>query len=106
MNSYGIYNPASGNTHVDSIRGRQNFNTQAALTDFFKDYQDGAESHFTFFPKPAGKGYTMDIGIAVQLGTAPKLLPEFQPESGEPCLPRTQSGHVQTIPAGLPLTSW
>jgi hypothetical protein len=68
MNSYGIYNPSSGDTHIDSIRGRQNFNTQAALTDFFKDYQDGAESHFTLFPKPAGKGYTMDIGIAMQIG--------------------------------------
>jgi hypothetical protein len=73
MNSYGIYNPASGDTHVDSIRGRQNFNTQAALTDFFKDYQDGAKSHFTFFPKPAGKGYTMDVGIAVQFGDKIKI---------------------------------
>jgi hypothetical protein len=65
--TYGISSTSAG-THVDSIKGKQNFYTKAALTDFFRDYNDGARSHFTFFPKPAGIGYSFDIGFAVQLG--------------------------------------
>ncbi|MGH2574407.1 MAG: DUF5723 family protein, partial [Ignavibacteria bacterium] len=67
LNTYGISDTTNG-THIDSIRGKQNFYSQAALTDFFTDYKDGARSHFTFFPKPAGKGYTFDFGISMQIG--------------------------------------
>jgi uncharacterized protein DUF5723 len=67
LNTYGIQSTKYG-THVDSVTGKQNFYTQSSLTDFFKDYADGAESHFTFFPKPAGKGYSIDLGVCVQIG--------------------------------------
>lgn len=67
INTYGIQSTGSG-THIDSISGKQNFYTQSALTDFFRDYKDGAKSHFTFFPKPAGKGYSIDLGVTVQFG--------------------------------------
>lgn len=70
MNSYGVRRTSAGYNHVDSITGVQNFYTQAALTDFFKDYGDGAKSHFDFFPKPAGTGYCADFGIAMQIGDA------------------------------------
>ena len=66
-NSYGIQSTQNG-THVDSIKGKQSFYTQAALTDFFRDYGDGAKSHFTFFPKPAGTGYSFDLGMTMQIG--------------------------------------
>jgi hypothetical protein len=67
VNTYGI-NSNVNPTHVDSIKGKQAFYTQAALTDFFHDYGDGAKSHYTFFPKPAGTGYSFDLGIALQIG--------------------------------------
>lgn len=67
VNTYGISSTPSG-THVDSVTGKQNFRTLAALTDFFRDYGDGAKSHFTFFPKPAGTGYSFDFGISFQVG--------------------------------------
>lgn len=72
VNTYGITSQTGG-THVDSIKGKQAFYTQAALTDFFRDYSDGAESHFTFFPKPAGTGYSFDIGITMQIGDKFKI---------------------------------
>lgn len=71
-NTYGI-STQSGGTHVDSIKGKQAFYTQAALTDFFRDYSDGAESHFTFFPKPAGTGYSFDFGMTMQIGEKIKI---------------------------------
>jgi len=67
VNTYGIQSTQSG-SHVDSIKGKQSFYTQAALTDFFRDYGDGAKSHFTFFPKPAGTGYSFDLGMTIQIG--------------------------------------
>jgi hypothetical protein len=72
VNTYGITSRSAG-THVDSIKGKQAFYTQAALTDFFRDYSDGAESHFTFFPKPAGTGYSFDFGLTMQLGEKLKI---------------------------------
>jgi Family of unknown function (DUF5723) len=66
VNTYGI--SSSSPAHVDSIKGKQSFYTQAALTDFFRDYGDGAKSHYTFFPKPAGTGYSFDLGFAMQIG--------------------------------------
>ncbi len=72
VNTYGI-TEQSGGTHVDSIKGKQSFYTQAALTDFFRDYSDGAESHFTFFPKPAGTGYSFDLGMTMQIGEKIKI---------------------------------
>lgn len=70
INSYGIKATGQGYNHVDSIKGKQNFYTESALTDFFSDYNDGAKSHFNFFPKPAGTGYSMDLGINMQIGNA------------------------------------
>lgn len=69
LNTYGILKDASGRTHIDSISGKQNFNTYSALTDFFTDYKDGAKEHFNFFPRPAGKGFSFDFGFAIQIGT-------------------------------------
>lgn len=69
LNSYGVVRQPSGYNHVDSITGKQNFYSEAALTDFFTDYQDGAKSHFTFFPKPAGTGYSLDFGMSMQIGS-------------------------------------
>jgi hypothetical protein len=68
IGTWGVKNTGGAN-HVDSIKGKQDFHTQFALTDFFRDYKDGAESHFNLFPKPAGTGYTFDFGIAMQIGT-------------------------------------
>ena len=34
----------------------------------FQDYRDGAKSHYDLFPRPAGKGYSIDIGFNAQLG--------------------------------------
>lgn len=70
LNTYNVHrDPNTGINHVDSITGKQDFNSQAALTDFFNDYHDGAQTHFTFFPKPAGKGYSVDLGFAMQIGS-------------------------------------
>ena len=70
VNSYGVErNQITGINHVDSITGKQDFHSIASLTDFFMDYPDGAEAHFNLFPKPAGKGYSIDLGIALQLGS-------------------------------------
>ena len=66
-NTYGITSNSPNPTHIDSIKGKQDFYTQAALTDFFEDYNDGARSHYTFFPKPAGTGYSFDIGMNVKI---------------------------------------
>jgi hypothetical protein len=63
----------NGMTHVDSIKGKQDFHTKSALTDFFQDYKDGAETQFNLFPKPAGIGYSFDIGIAMQIGSEWRL---------------------------------
>lgn len=65
ISTYGIQS-VNGTNHVDSIVGKQDFHTQSALTDYFRDYQDGAETHFNLFPKPAGVGYSVDIGFALQ----------------------------------------
>jgi hypothetical protein len=62
-NTYGVSKNLANQTHIDSIKGKQDFYTEAALTDFFGDYKDGARSHYTFFPKPAGTGYSFDLGI-------------------------------------------
>lgn len=68
ISTWGINN-VNGTNHIDSTKGKQDFYTQAALTDFFRDYGDGAESHFDAFPKPAGTGYSFDLGFAMQIGT-------------------------------------
>jgi len=65
INTYGI-SRNNNISHVDSVKGIQNFNAKSAITDFFTNYKDGAKSHFTFFPKPAGKGYSFDFGINIQ----------------------------------------
>lgn len=67
MNTYGIQNDSLGN-HIDSVKGKQDFYSLQSLTDQFQDYIDGAESHFNFFPRPAGKGFSFDVGINLQLG--------------------------------------
>lgn len=67
MNTYGIRTDSLGN-HIDSVKGKQDFYSLQALTDQFQDYIDGAETHFNFFPRPAGKGFSFDAGINVQLG--------------------------------------
>jgi hypothetical protein len=70
INTYGVVrNPSTGINHVDSIKGKQDFHSLAALTDFFLDYRDGAEAHFNLFPKPAGTGASLDLGLAIQIGT-------------------------------------
>ena len=63
----------NGVNHVDSIKGKQDFHTQSALTDFFRDYKDGHESKFNLFPTPAGIGYSFDFGITVQIGNKWKI---------------------------------
>jgi hypothetical protein len=67
MDTYGIRRDQTGN-HIDSVKGKQNFYSLQSLTGLFQDYIDGAETHFNFFPRPAGKGYSFDIGINLQLG--------------------------------------
>lgn len=67
ISSYGIKD-INGVSHVDTIKGKQDFHTQSALTDFFRDYKDGHESKFNLFPSPAGIGYSFDIGITLQVG--------------------------------------
>lgn len=66
INTWGIQN-INGVNHADSIKGKQDFHTRSALTDFFRDYKDGAETQFNLFPKPAGIGYSVDIGISMQV---------------------------------------
>lgn len=68
ISTWGIKNN-NGVNHIDSTKGKQDFYTLSALTDFFRDYGDGARDHFTPFPKPAGSGYSFDIGLAMQVGT-------------------------------------
>ncbi len=67
MDTYGIKNDNRGN-HIDSLKGKQDFYSLQSLTDLFQDYIDGAQTHFTFFPRPAGKGFSMDAGINLQIG--------------------------------------
>ena len=68
VSTFGIIkNPITQVNHVDSIIGRQDFHTRQSLTDFFQDYRDGAHQHFNFFPKPAGKGYSIDLGFNMQI---------------------------------------
>ena len=69
INTWGVRN-INGVNHVDSIKGKQDFHTQSALTDFFTDYKDGAETQFNLFPKPAGIGYSFDFGVSMQIGSA------------------------------------
>lgn len=67
MDTYGIRNDGHGN-HIDSVSGKQDFYSMQSLTDLFQDYIDGAETHFNFFPRPAGKGFSFDAGINLQIG--------------------------------------
>lgn len=66
IGTWGVVNN-NGVNHVDSIKGKQDFHTQLAVTDFFRDYSDGSETKFNLFPKPAGKGYFIDLGITAQI---------------------------------------
>lgn len=68
MNSYGVKKNSNNVNHVDSISGEKGFYTLSSLTDFFTDYKDGARTHYDFFPKPAGTGYSFDLGMAMQIG--------------------------------------
>jgi len=70
ISTYGVHQNVNGTNHVDTIKGKQDFHTQYSLTDYFQDYKDGTESHFNLFPKPAGTGYSFDIGINMQIGDA------------------------------------
>jgi Family of unknown function (DUF5723) len=72
ISSWGIKD-VNGVNHVDSIVGKQDFHTKSSLTDFFEDYKDGAEAQLNLFPKPAGVGYSFDLGIAMQIGNEWKL---------------------------------
>jgi hypothetical protein len=64
--SWGIQN-INGVNHADSITGSSQHFIQTSSTDFFRGYNDAMHSKFSFFPKPAGKGYSFDIGIALQV---------------------------------------
>ena len=72
ISTYGIQS-INGQNHVDSIKGKQDFHTQSALTDFFTDYNSGAETHFNLFPKPAGTGWSLDFGMALEIGSEWKI---------------------------------
>jgi len=63
----------NGINHVDSVKGKQDFHTQSALTDFFRDYKDGHESKYNLFPTPAGVGYSFDFGITMEIGKEWKI---------------------------------
>ncbi len=65
ISTYGV-KYVNGVNHVDSIKGRQDFHSQLAVSDFFRDYKDGSETKFNLFPKPAGKGYSFDFGITLR----------------------------------------
>lgn len=67
MNTYGVKR-INGANHVDSISGKKDFYTLTSLTDMFQDYRDGAKSHYDFFPKPAGRGYSLDLGFNAKIG--------------------------------------
>jgi len=67
MDTYGIRRDPQGN-HIDSVKGKQDFYSLQSLTGLFQDYIDGAETHFNFFPRPAGKGFSFDAGINIQIG--------------------------------------
>ncbi len=69
MDTYGIRSDPQGN-HIDSVKGKQDFYSLQSLTDLFQDYIDGAETHFNFFPRPAGKGFSFDAGVNVQIGNS------------------------------------
>lgn len=58
----------NGLNHIDSVKGKQNFHTQSALTDYFRDYRDGTDEKFNLFPKPAGIGWSLDLGIRINIG--------------------------------------
>lgn len=74
IGTYGVkYDNNAGVNHADSIKGKQDFHTQLAVTDFFRDYGDGAETHFNLFPKPAGKGFCIDLGLTVQVNDAIRI---------------------------------
>jgi hypothetical protein len=66
IGTWGVKN-INGVNHVDSIKGKQDFHTQLAVTDFFRDYSDGSETKFNLFPKPAGKGFSLDFGVTLEL---------------------------------------
>ncbi|MBZ0203467.1 MAG: DUF5723 family protein [Ignavibacteria bacterium] len=72
ISTYGVQS-INGTNHVDSIKGKQDFHTQSALTDLFRDYNDGAKTQFSLFPNPAGTGYSIDFGINMQLGSEWRL---------------------------------
>ncbi|MCC6865154.1 MAG: hypothetical protein IT280_03235 [Ignavibacteria bacterium] len=72
ISTWGIQN-INGTNHVDSIKGKQDFHTQSALTDYFKDYNDGAETHFSMFPRPAGVGYSIDFGLSLEISNEWKI---------------------------------
>lgn len=72
ISTWGIQS-IGGVNHVDSIKGKQDFHTESALTDFFTDYKSGAKTQFNLFPKPAGIGYSLDFGISMQIGKAWKI---------------------------------
>lgn len=67
MDTYGIRRDPQGN-HIDSVKGKQDFYSLQSLTGLFQDYIDGAETHFNFFPRPAGKGFSFDAGFNIQIG--------------------------------------
>ena len=67
LNTYGVQSISNEN-HVDSVSGKKNIYILSALTDEFQDYKDGAMSHFNLFPKPAGTGYSFDLGFNMKLG--------------------------------------
>jgi hypothetical protein len=58
----------NGVNHIDSVKGKQNFHVKSALTDYFRDYRDGADEKFRLFPVPAGRGYSFDFGITINTG--------------------------------------
>ncbi len=72
MSTYGVKS-INGANHVDSISGKKDFYTLTSLTDMFQDYRDGAKSHYDLFPRPAGKGYSIDLGFNIQLGNYIRL---------------------------------
>lgn len=64
--SYGIRN-VNGVNHVDSVTGGTQILIKSSATDLFRGYNDGQRTRFSFFPKPAGKGYSFDFGTAIQI---------------------------------------
>lgn len=66
-NSWGLMPAIDGRTHVDSAVGSSQHLIQTASTDLFRGYNDGKRTQFSFFPKPAGTGYSFDFGMAMQI---------------------------------------